>query len=231
MARRRPDDRLDRLVDAAAAVFTARGYRRTQMADVARAMGVAPGTLYLYVESKEALFDLVVQRAFLDRPLPPPARLPVPTPEGNGTLAHVRARFATEARLAALDGALARRRVRDARAELAGIVTELYDFIARKRRAIALIERCALDWPQLAALFYTDLRRGLLQRLTRYLERRRQRGQLRPFPHPAGAARLIIETISWFTRHRLNDPDATQIDDAIAKATVIDALVNAFAKE
>ena len=38
MPRRTPIDRLDRLVDVATAVFIERGYRRTQMADVAAAM-------------------------------------------------------------------------------------------------------------------------------------------------------------------------------------------------
>src|SRR5438093_4646249 len=68
MARRFPDDRFERLIDCAADVFIDRGYRRTQMADVAAALGVARGTLYLYVESKEALFDLVARYADADRP-------------------------------------------------------------------------------------------------------------------------------------------------------------------
>ena len=37
--------------NAATDVFIERGYRQTQMADVARAMGVAKGTVYLYVVS------------------------------------------------------------------------------------------------------------------------------------------------------------------------------------
>src|SRR5437016_5671494 len=121
MARVRPADRLDQLVDCAAGVFRARGYRRTQMADVARAMGIAPGTLYLYVASKEALFDLVVQRAFLDQPPTPPPGLPLPTPGPGVTLQHVRERFAREARLPGLQAALARRRAPDAPAELAAV--------------------------------------------------------------------------------------------------------------
>jgi AcrR family transcriptional regulator len=74
MPRQTPLDRLDRLVDVATAVFTERGYRRTQMADVAAAMGVAKGTLYLAVASKEALFDLVVR--FADGPPWPVPPLP-----------------------------------------------------------------------------------------------------------------------------------------------------------
>ena len=63
MARQIPDDRLAQLLEAATGVFIEQGYRRTQMADVAAALGVAKGTLYLYVESKEALFDLVCRYA------------------------------------------------------------------------------------------------------------------------------------------------------------------------
>src|SRR5689334_8807813 len=107
MVRKRPEERLDQLVDCAARVFTERGYRRTQMADVARAMGIAPGTLYLYVESKDALFDLVVQRAFLDQPPRPPLRWPIPPPAPGATLQHVRERFARAARMPVLKAALA----------------------------------------------------------------------------------------------------------------------------
>lgn len=35
------------LIDAATGVFIAQGYRRTQMSDIAEAMGLAKGTVYL----------------------------------------------------------------------------------------------------------------------------------------------------------------------------------------
>jgi AcrR family transcriptional regulator len=77
MLRRRPENGLDDLVHAAASVFSRQGFRRTQMADIAREVGLSAGALYGYVEGKEALFDLALQRAFLDAPPPPPS-LPVP---------------------------------------------------------------------------------------------------------------------------------------------------------
>ncbi len=83
MSRTTPDDRLPQLIAAATEVFIEQGYRRTQMADVAEALGVAKGTLYLYVESKDALFDLVCRSA--DRPFERPATLPVPTPSPRAT--------------------------------------------------------------------------------------------------------------------------------------------------
>jgi hypothetical protein len=51
VSRRIPEARLEQLVDAAARVFIEQGYARTQMAEVAAALGVAEGTIYLYVET------------------------------------------------------------------------------------------------------------------------------------------------------------------------------------
>jgi AcrR family transcriptional regulator len=47
----------DAIVEAAEALFIRHGFRRTTMDDIARAAGVAKGTLYLYFASKEAVFD------------------------------------------------------------------------------------------------------------------------------------------------------------------------------
>src|SRR4051812_47540229 len=94
MARTAPPDRFDQLIARATDVFIEHGYRRTQMADVAEAMAVAKGTLYLYVESKEALFDLTCRYADVEPPLDRPAVLPVTTPPPGATLAYVADRLA-----------------------------------------------------------------------------------------------------------------------------------------
>ncbi|MBI3782322.1 MAG: TetR/AcrR family transcriptional regulator [Deltaproteobacteria bacterium] len=227
MPRTRPDNRLDQLVAAAVTVFTQKGYRRTQMADVARSMGVSPGTLYLYVESKEALFDLVVQRAFSPHPGAAP-RLPIPTPKPAATLRRLRQRMAEETRLPQLDAALRHRHVDDPAAELADIVREYYGIVERHHRGIRLLERSALDWPELASVFYRGMRRDVLDRLTRYLELRARHKLLRAVTHPQSAARFINEAIAWFGMHRHNDLDSTHIGDREAQETVVDLIVHAL---
>src|SRR5215813_5293652 len=124
MARTVPDDRLARLVECATRVFIEKGYRQTQMADVAEALGVAKGTLYLYVESKEALFDLVARNADGDLVAHPPT-LPIRTPKRGATLKYVRERLAASHVTEALAGALRPGRISDPRAELEGVVREL----------------------------------------------------------------------------------------------------------
>jgi len=224
-----PEARLDALVAAAVRVFLRRSYRRVQMADVARELGVSPGNLYNYVESKEALFHLVVERGFgAARPAPAPA-LPVPTPPPGATLALLRRRLEAEMVTPALDAALARRRVGDPTGEVAAVVRELYRLVAARREGIVLIERSAHDWPELAALFYQGFRRDLLARLERWIAARARSGALRAVPDAAVAARFVNESIAWFAMHRQGDLDSKELDDAACEETVVDLLIHALA--
>ena len=129
MARRIPDDRLAQLVETATNVFIEQGYQRTQMADIAQALGLAKGTLYLYVESKEALFDLVVRHAD-DKDPAKDLTLPIPTPRPGATLRYVRNELERHQRLPRLAEALARRRVTNVAGELEDIVRELFQALA-----------------------------------------------------------------------------------------------------
>ncbi len=231
MARSIPDDRLARLVDCATEVFIAQGYRRTQMADVATALGVAKGTLYLYVESKDALFDLVARCADDAHPFEKLPRLPIRTPKLGATLKYVRERLAKNQVPAALTTALGRTRVPDPRAELEEIVRELYDALARNRRGIKLLDRSAPDHPELAALWFEGARGGLVGLLGQYLGGRSRRKLLRPVPDAAVAARLLIETVVFWAVHRHWDPHPQPVDESVAKETVVRFIVSALAKE
>ena len=55
--RRRAEARPAEILDAALTVFSARGFAHAKLDDVARQAGVSKGTLYLYFDSKEALFE------------------------------------------------------------------------------------------------------------------------------------------------------------------------------
>ena len=231
MSRRAPPDRFQAMIDAATHVFIAQGYRRTQMVDVANAMGIAKGTLYLYVESKEALFDAVVRHADRPHPIPAPADLPLRTPKPESTLAEVARRLADEAALPSLAAALARSRVAGVRSELEGILNEIYDTLARNRIGITLLDRCALDYPDLAKLWYGAGREGALSLLTRYLEDRTRRGPLRRFEDKAVAARIVLETLIFWAVHRHWDPHPQTVDEATAKDTAIQFIVGALVKE
>ena len=59
--RRRKEARPEEIIDAALALFTEKGFSATRLDDVAKRAGISKGTLYLYFDSKEAIFRAVVE--------------------------------------------------------------------------------------------------------------------------------------------------------------------------
>jgi TetR/AcrR family fatty acid metabolism transcriptional regulator len=61
-----PGPKRDAILRAAIDVFAERGYFNAQVADVARAAGVAAGTVYLYFKSKDDLLISIFERSMRD---------------------------------------------------------------------------------------------------------------------------------------------------------------------
>jgi AcrR family transcriptional regulator len=231
VARHVPAVRLSELVKSATEVFIERGYKGTQMEDVASSLGVAKGTLYVYVRSKEALFDLILRCADTAESFERIPRLPIPTPRRGATLAYVRERLRQNQELPTLAKALARKRPAPLRSEFEAILRELYDTVERNRQAIKLLDRSAKDQPELAALWFIGARGGLVAALAQYLERETRRKAMTPVSDVAVAARLIVETVVFWAVHRRWDPHPQIVDDTTARETVIHLLTEAFVKE
>lgn len=227
MARTRAPDRTSDIVEAAIRLFMRRGYAATRMEMIAEEAGVAPGTLYLYAAGKEALFDLALRAAFHE---PPPDAEADPYTaadrasviEGTWRIVRERADFPCLERAAHLDP------VDDAGVEFEEVVLEFYDWLARYWRGVRIVEKCALEWPELSTFFYRELRSGGLDLLERYLDGRAREGRLRTMPDTAVAARVVLETVSFFAMHRHTAPDSADIDDGAARSTVLCILRAAF---
>lgn len=229
MARPIPEGRFSRLIEVATKTFVARGYRLTQMADVAEALGVAKGTLYGYVESKEALFDAAVR--FADNPSSDPGKLPMPTPAAGSTVQYIQARLLDEARELELVHALSRPKGSRAKVgEFGGIVRDLYRRMSRNRRALKLIDRCAVDHPELAAVWFEQGRYAQVALLASYLEKRIAEGKLRPVPNVQLAARMVLETVALWAIHMPWDASPRPFAEETVEDAVIDMLVHAYAK-
>jgi AcrR family transcriptional regulator len=231
MARHDPSARLRDLVRCATEVFIEWGYKGAQMEDVAKALGVAKGTIYVYVESKEALFDLVARRADREEVFAKIPRLPIRTPKRGATIAYVRQRLAENQALPTLTKALTRTRGAAPGGEFQKIVRDLYDAVERNRYGLKLLDRSARDQPELAALWFEGARGGLLAALTEYLKREIEHGKMKKIPDVAVAARFIIETIVFWGVHRYWDPHPQTVDDVAARETAVGLIVNALVKE
>ena len=200
-------------------VFLEKGYRRARMDEIARAADVSPGLLYTYAEGKEALFQLAQLRELgVDISQ---FELPVPKPSPSEMQAVSKRAFREIAAIPTLDAASKIDAPTDVREELAAIVREHYVGLHRYRRFVRLVERSALDWPEMAERYFERGRQPHVRRLSSYIAARVAAGYFDPVPDPDVAARFVIETVAWFANHRYGDHDGAQIPDDLAQETVV----------
>jgi AcrR family transcriptional regulator len=211
-------ERLPHIVAAAGQVFARVGYRRAMMSDLAAEAGVALGTLYSYAESKEELFERSLRLGF---------GAPVDSPAAPGlgfeesVFGFVRDRLAEAGRFPALSAAADQPPAGDLAAELETVVGEVYDAIAALHLGIRILDRSAGDWPELAELFVTEVRRPALDRLERYLASRVAAGVLPAPPSIAVAARLVVETCAVLAMHRRFTSGGSYADDGLARRSAL----------
>jgi len=206
-------DRLFQIATVATTHFGRLGYRATKTADVAAQANMSTGSLFTYVESKEALFHLVFLYWFEMSSEHLPV-LPVATPGEGETLAVIEAGLGhiemPRIRAALLDDEPA-----DAAEELREILEERYALLEHYWPLLAVIERCAVEMPALEATWFGLVRAGTSEELGRYLERRM-------------AAGLVTESLSWFAWHRREGRDANLYDEAAGKRTVVEFICAAL---
>jgi AcrR family transcriptional regulator len=227
MARRIPDGRFDQLVDAATEVFIQRGYRLTQMADVAEAVGVAKGTIYGYVESKEALFELCLRWADQEGPVEKPATLPVPTPAAGALAARIERRLARSAVTPLLSEALATSRSDDPRAELCGVIREMYLQMEQNRHVIKMLDR-SIGHPEVERVWQRAGRVDSRDALTRYIEMRAAEGQFRPVENSRLAARVVVEACATWAVHIYWDRSPEEYDRVEARENAVDMMARSL---
>lgn len=193
-------------------------------------MGVAPGTIYLYVEGKEALFDLVIRHAAAENSAWLEAlEIPVPTPPPGATVEFLREVLGRKGQWPLLERALATPRsprTTSIRAELDGVVREQYRLMRRHRAGLVLLTRSALEFPGLAEVFVLGLRNRLLDRLDRYLQSRIETGQVRPLADVPATAVVLTQTIAWANLQRPFDPGLSSFSEQSIEDATVDLLVS-----
>ena len=218
------------MIEAGTATFVAQGYQRTQMQDVAELLGVAKGTVYAVVSSKEALLLACTRYADRIEPAPDPASWPLPSPAGGELVALVADRLGEVSELA-LQG-VAEAEPGDAAVEIELVVTDLMSRLVRHRRAIKIVDRCAPEIPELAELWFGAGRAQLVAQLRDYLASRAELGLVRLTASPAiwdVVARTIVETCVLWAVHLPWDTAPTEFRSAPADGDVARVLSALFA--
>lgn len=206
MPRVTPPDRLEKLLDAAATAFVQHGFQRTQMDDIAERLGVSKGTVYRSVDSKETLFAAVI--AWGDTPEQIPDGVIAPGTDAAAMATTVAADLAEAVSGLELTAIVTgRRRLRSAGGfgdEVESVTTGLCQLMRRRRIAIMVIDRCACEIPELAAIWFGDGRYALVDLWQAYLDQRS--AHLTNDVDTAILARTAVELITTWTVKMPWDP-------------------------
>lgn len=196
MARtRNPKQRIAELLEAATTVFRRKGFKRTQMSDIAAEMKCSTGTLYNYVDSKEALFEHAVVAGFT-RALPESKTLPLGFPRPAAVEVITR-RAGQIAEGSALDLASQRDGAGNPAEEVTRIVTAFFVFFSDYHPVLDMIEASQLDYPDVATA-YLEARRDLVfDPWMRWVVRRQKEGLFRQDLDPVWTTRYLIEILAW----------------------------------
>lgn len=229
MVRTRPLDFMDRLIAAGLEVFGTKGFTSSRMSDVAQVLDVSQGTLYNYVESKEALFGLLIERGADPGPVELPEDLPVRAASAQQLASRLEDQLRRTFALPALDRVLTRAVADDPRAELTEVLEELWERTTVTRRHADALERSVLDLPPEVQLVVFRFRRDLFERYARYVASRVDSGQFLPVDSPVVPARFLIENVTLFARHCHRDPDPETLpDDKTVRKSIIDLLLKSL---
>ena len=212
MPKQAASDRLETIAAVATRVFGRLGYRRARTADIAAEAGISNGSLFTYVDSKEALFHLVFVAGFgvLDDV---GDALPLRAPAPGATLEIITKGLRTAMACPASKAAAGTDDPDDVRAELAAVIEEHFRGHSRIWPLLAVIERSAADLSELENMYFQRGRRQRIDLVERYVARRVAGGHFRSTVDSQIAARWLIETVTWFAWHRREDRDAALYED------------------
>jgi AcrR family transcriptional regulator len=190
---RRPDARPEEILEAAKHVFGESGYAGTKLEDVARRAGVSKGTLYLYFDSKEALFREMVRAKVV------------------AALAHaeetVRTFDGSSRELLVILISSMYRRLRD-------------EGMARVGR---VVQAELPSFPELAQFYFEEVILRARRLVSRVLERGVESGEFREVSHgfaARGLASLLVHTAQLQCFFHDFDPD--QLSDEAALGGLVD---------
>jgi AcrR family transcriptional regulator len=217
---------LERIIESSIRVFSVRGYRQAQMSHIAKDMGISPGSLYLYFESKEALFEFVLKHIYIKQNFKG-ISFPIKTSSKDFGFSILKKAFASGKPFVHLKEVVRKKTVDNACEEFENIIRILFSTLSTYRNGITIMLHSSLNWPELNEL-YVNAVKDFLRMLSAYLTLRIDQGHIRKVPDASAAARLILECTAWFAVHRYRAMYQPNINEKIAEETVVGILMHAF---
>ncbi len=217
------ENRMKLLYDAASHLFINKGYARTQMKDIAKEIGLSTGMLYVYFTGKRDLLSFLLKGTIEPVFVTQEFELPIRSELFDSLDNEIMKAFEenTKAFSSHLDDIT--------NYPLEQMLSDAFDVISKYGICCLLIEKNPDDLGELTG-YYKEYRRKFYNQVLSYITQYMQNGTFRQVERPQYVTRLIIETLSWWGMHIMNNAYEMQKDIPVetAKNVCMDNLLHAY---
>ena len=116
----------------------------------------------------------------------------------------------------------------DVKAELLAIVNEEFEMMASPSRVLPVIEKCAVDFPELDGFYFGRRLRRHIELFVEYVMLRTKGGFFFDFSDATVTAQIVAEVVAWSGWKRLEGHDAKQFDDAACRSVIVKYVCHAL---
>lgn len=214
--------RLHKIHEAAAYLFDKKGYANTKMAEIAKAAGIAVGTMYSAFTGKDAVLSFVIYAILDKRYLSDEIALPIKPIESSKLIAALRNvldSFDTALCITDLNGNIIK--------DFSVMTGELFDLFADYLLALVNIEKnsgvleeLSEEYLPRAAAYFNELE----NHLGLYMEK----GQIRELTNLSSHALFLTNTLTWWALNSNLSIPKKPIPRNVAKETCIGIIQRAY---
>ena len=217
------ENRLKMIYDSASNLFINKGYARTQIKDIAKEIGLSAGMVYVYFTSKSDILRFIL-KSTIDKPfLSQDFEFPVNSELFVSLDKEIIETFENNIRQ------FSSHSDRIADYPLKTMLSDAFDIISEYGVACLIIERNPDDVGKLFD-YYKEYRKKFYAQVLSYIKYYMENGMFRKIEYPEYCTRLIVETISWWGMHMMNNAFEIRKDipRTLAKSVCMDNLIHAY---
>lgn len=217
--------RLEKIYQEAGRLFLTKGYANTKMAEIAKASGIAVGTMYSAFTGKDAVFSFVLHATLKPEYFSGDVTLPLKAAAASELIP-----LLTE-----LDKILTSiMDIIDDKGNICksfpALTGELFDFFANYLFATDNIKKNAEIYPELRKVYFPS-EKWYFQKLNACLKRYMETGQIRTFDHVMAHASYLTDTMSWWALNANMQNPHDPVPSDMAKEICIGIIQRAYQVE
>lgn len=217
------EERLDLIYKAASNLFINKGYKYTQIKDIAKEVGLSTGMIYVYFKGKKEILNFILKVTIEPNFIKQEFNLPIDS--------SLFVNLEEEMKLAMKEytSSFSQNLKNVKEYPFEKMLDDAFNIVSKYAIGCLLIEKNPTDLKILAE-FYREYRKKFFEDVYNYLLLYIKNNTVRKVEYVEHTVGAIIQTISWWGMHVMNKAFEVQKDISleVAKSVCMDNLLNAY---